>query len=98
MASKPTKSQYNTLMQKYIRALGSPPRFTQQVDPYYTNDMGAGTGRAMSKTWFSNPSILSICPGTVDYLPGFNKKEKDKVTKINSILSSILKVTFILPS
>lgn len=77
MASKPTKSQYNTLMQKYIRALGSPPRFTQQVDPYYTNDMGAGTGRAMSKTWFSNPSILSICPGTVDYLPGFNKKEKD---------------------
>lgn len=73
-----SSSDYNKLLFKYIRAFGSPPRYTSYVDPIYNNKIGYGTGRAMSNTWFSDPAILSICPGTVDYLPGFSKNEKDK--------------------
>lgn len=75
MASESYK--YNSLMQSYLRALGSPPRFTAAVDPYYNDNIGAGTGRAMASTWFSNPAIFSICPGTVDYLPGFSSNERE---------------------
>lgn len=71
-------SDYNQLLLRYIRAFGAPPRYSEQVDPYYSTDTnGIYVGRVMASTWFSNPSIMSICPGTVDYLPGFNAKEKD---------------------
>ena len=74
-----TDSDYNKLLLRYIRAFGAPPRFSEQVDPYYSTDTeGIYVGRVMASTWFSNPSIMSICPGTVDYLPGFNSKDKDK--------------------
>lgn len=70
---------YNKLLLRYLHAFGSPPRFTEEVDPYYglTNDE-IQTGRVMMNTWFSQPSILSLCPGTVDYLPGFSKKKKNQ--------------------
>ena len=72
-------STYTGLIKKYVRAFGSPPRFTDKVDPYYGEKKDTfGTGRAMMSTWFSDPAILSICPGTVDYLPGFSRKNKDK--------------------
>lgn len=73
-----SSSDYNKLLYKYIRAFGSPPRFTKYVDPIYNEKLGYGTGRAMGNTWYSDPAILSICPGTVDYLPGFSKSEKNK--------------------
>lgn len=73
-----SSSDYNKLLFKYIRAFGSPPRFTKYVDPIYNHSIGYGTGRAMGNTWYSDPAILSICPGTVDYLPGFSKDDKDK--------------------
>lgn len=83
-----SKSSYNKLMLRYIRAFGSPPRFTREVDPYYDNADGINTGRAMSSTWFSDPAILSLCPGTVDYLPGFSKKKKNQFwNKIKSSMS-----------
>lgn len=76
-----SESSYNKLMLRYIRAFGCPPRYTEEVDPYYsTKDNGLYTGRVMSTTWFSNPAILSLAPCTVDYLPGFlsSKKKKNK--------------------
>lgn len=73
-----SSSDYNKLLFKYIRAFGSPPRFTKYVDPIYIDNLGYGTGRAMGNTWYSDPAILSLCPGTVDYLPGFSKSDKDK--------------------
>jgi hypothetical protein len=95
--SSTSMTAYNNLMRRYIRALGSPPRFTKEVDPYYSNDIGAFTGRAIAQTWFSHPSIFSICPGTVDYLPGFSSAEKDTLFnklkdsyKENSIAGQIL--------
>lgn len=69
---------YNKVMMQRIRAFGAPPRFTQEVDPWYYVTDSVGVGRAMAETWYSQPSILSICPGTVNYLPGFTKKKKDK--------------------
>ena len=71
-------TDYQNLLYKYIRAFGSPPRYTQQVDPYYTNVKATSTGRTMLQTWFTDPSILSIAPGTVDYLPGFSSNKKDE--------------------
>jgi len=70
---------YAQMMLRYLHAFGSPPRFTEEVDPYYDlPDPEIQTGRVMSGTWFSNPSILSLCPGTVDYLPGFSSKKKNQ--------------------
>ena len=69
-------SAYNKLILRYIRAFGSPPRFTKSVDPWYGVSNTVGTGRAMMQTWLSDPSIFSICPGSVDYLPGFGFKSK----------------------
>lgn len=83
-----TDSSYNTVMLKYLRAFGSPPKFTKDVDPWYGVTNTIGVGRSMAMTWYSDPSLLSLCPGTVDYLPGFNSKEKDKFyNKIKDALS-----------
>jgi uncharacterized protein YraI len=73
-----TDSSYNTVMLKYLRAFGSPPKFTKDVDPWYGVSNSVGVGRSMAMTWYSDPSILSLCPGTVDYLPGFNSKQKSQ--------------------
>lgn len=77
-----TDKDYDDLIKKYLRAFGSPPRYTQEVDPWYSMGKDTGVGRAMAETFYSDPSILSICPGQVDYLPGFNlKKGRDKLYK-----------------
>lgn len=69
---------YEKVLKKSIRAFGSPPRYIKDVDPYYDTKGFLGTGRAMGLTWYSDPAILSICPGKVDYLPGFTKKKKNE--------------------
>ena len=75
-------TDYNKLLIKYVRAFGSPPKFTEEVDPYYNMSPTIGVGRAMASTWYSNPTIISFCPGSVDYLPGFNtKKNKNQFFK-----------------
>ena len=87
-----SSSDYNKLLFKYIRAFGSPPRFTKYVDPIYNHSIGYGTGRAMGNTWYSDPAILSICPGTVDYLPGFSKGDKDKFwQRVSDLMSGDIK-------
>ena len=70
-------SAYDKILLKYIHAFGSPPRYTSDVDPRYGVSGEINVGRAMASTWYSHPSILSLCPGTVDYLPGFSRKKKD---------------------
>ena len=73
---------YDKLLLKYIYTFGSPPKYTEAVDPYYdTKKKGIYVGRAMASTWFSDPAILSLCPGKVDYLPGFSRKNKDEFFK-----------------
>ncbi len=82
-------STYKDLMRKHVRAFGSPPRYTSTVDPYYGNASDtAYTGRTMMQTWFSDPTIFSICPGKVDYLPGFNTSKKEQFyNKVKSMAS-----------
>lgn len=70
---------YKKLQWKFVRALGVPPKFNVDVDIQYTNDYTPGIGRVYEKTFLSNPSILSICPGTVDFLPGFSKRDEDNL-------------------
>lgn len=81
-------SDYVALYNKYLHAYGCPPRFTDEVDPRYNSSSGNKIGRAMAKTWFSEPSILSLCPGKVDYLPGFGKKKK--ANKLFSMIKNSL--------
>ena len=69
-------SDYNKLISKYTRAFGSPSRFTDMVDPIYDRSSLDKPGRVVEQTWLSDSSILSLCPGKVDYLPGFHKSEK----------------------
>jgi len=62
---------------KIMQAFGAPPKFNMDIDIQYLDEVFPGYGRVTAKTIMSNPSILSICPGAVDFLPGFSKKEKD---------------------
>lgn len=83
-----SQSSYEELYNRYLKAFGCPPRFTSEVDPRYTNTNNVSVGRAVAKTWFSNPAILSLCPGTVDYLPGFGLKSTKKKDLFNALKSS----------
>jgi hypothetical protein len=68
------------LFTSYIRSFGCPPQFNKWVDIQYETDDGLapGVGRRIAESFFVNPSILSLCPGTVNYLPGFTSKEEDQ--------------------
>lgn len=72
------KKMYNKMIDSYARAFGAPFTFLEETDPYYSTGVGKTIGRTMASTMYSAPMIFSICPGTVDYLPGFSKKNKDK--------------------
>lgn len=62
---------------KITRCLGVPPKYNMDVDPQYSNDLGAGYGRVYTKTILSNPTIISICPGKVKMFPNFTKDNGD---------------------
>lgn len=70
-----SEASYDKLIAKYSRAFGSPSRFTSAVDPTYGFSLDT-PGRVVEQTWLTDSSILSLCPGKVDYLPGFHKSEK----------------------
>lgn len=70
-------ADFKKLLKRALHAFGAPPTFTEEVDPYFTVPKGVGIGRAMADTWYSNATLLSLCPGTVKYLPGFSKKDRD---------------------
>lgn len=83
-----SEGDYDKVLLRSLRALGSPPRYTKKVDPWYSMSTTTGTGRAMAATWYSDPSILSLCPGAVDYLPGFSRS-KGKNKFFNSVKGAL---------
>lgn len=71
-------SDYQTLYWRYIRSFGCPPQYNDKVDKQYMQSKAPSCGRVFAKTMLAHPTILSICPGTVDYLPGFSSEQKDE--------------------
>lgn len=63
--------EYRKLAWKLTRSLGVPPKYNMDIDPQYTDDIGAGFGRVFSRTILSSPTIISICPGKVRMFPNF---------------------------
>lgn len=70
-------NHFRDSMWKATWAFGAPPKMNMDIDIQYDDGTMPGTGRVFAKTLYSNPAILSICPGAVDFLPGFTKEEKD---------------------
>jgi uncharacterized protein YraI len=70
-------SYYQQLAQKYMNALGLPPKYNMTQDIQYTDDLTPGGGRVLNKTIMSNPSILSIAPGTIKMFPNLGNNKKD---------------------
>ena len=75
------QERYKDLNWKIAWAFGAPPKFNMDVDIQYADSMLPGYGRVTTKTIMSNPSIISICPGAVDFLPDFNNEERDGFLK-----------------
>ena len=71
-----TDDYYKNLMSKLNYCFGTPPKYNMDIDIQYVSDVGLG--RVMGQTYYSNPTILSICPGKVKMFPQlFNKKARD---------------------
>ena len=71
-----TDDYYKKLMSKLNYCFGTPPKYNMDIDIQYVSDVGLG--RVMGQTYYSNPTILSICPGKVKMFPQlFNKKARD---------------------
>lgn len=69
-----TDSDYKNLMDKLNYCFGCPPKYNMDIDIQYVSDVGLG--RVMSQTYYSNPTILSICPGKAKMFPHLFNKEK----------------------
>ena len=72
---------YRQLAEKYMNALGAPPKYNMDIDIQYLEEITGGSGRVMNKTILSNPSLLSICPGKVTMFPNLIGSEKDSVVE-----------------
>lgn len=71
-----TEDYYKKLMSDLNYCFGTPPKYNMDIDIQYVSDVGLG--RVMGQTYYSNPTILSICPGKVKMFPQlFNKKARD---------------------
>lgn len=70
-SSEKTDEEYQKIAWKLTRSLGVPPKYNMDIDPQYTDEIGAGFGRIFSRTILSNPTIISICPGSVKMFPNF---------------------------
>lgn len=79
----PTIATEDETYLSYIRAYGCPPQFTTFADPpIYTasasnNKVYTSCGRVYSETLLSSPSLLSISPCNIKYLPGWSSGDKD---------------------
>lgn len=80
----PTTATEDDLYLRYIRAYGIPPQFTSYTDPpLYTASQGnysvfTSCGRVFAESLLASPSLLSICPCNIKYLPGWTIGEKDQ--------------------
>lgn len=70
---------YQQLTAKYVHALGAPPRYNMDIDIQYIDEVTPGRGRVQNRTLLSNPTILSICPGSVTMFPNLIGTKKDAV-------------------
>lgn len=71
-----TDSYYKEDLMKYNYCFGAPPKYNMDIDIQYVSDVGLG--RVVSNTFYSNPAVLSICPGKVKMFPHlFNSSKRD---------------------
>ncbi len=77
---------WGEMVDKINHAFGCPPKYNQDVDVQYNIDVdregnatSLGIGRIMRKTFYSNPTILSICPGEVALFPSLFGIKKDSM-------------------
>ena len=66
---------YKELISKITYALGCPPKYNMDIDIQYESDVGMG--RVMLNTFYSSPTLLSICPGKVKMFPNLFGQKKD---------------------
>lgn len=72
-----TDEYYKNLMSTLNYCFGTPPKYNMDIDIQYVSDVGLG--RVMGQTYYSNPTVLSICPGKVKMFPQiFNQKARDQ--------------------
>lgn len=81
-----SNENYKRLESRYINAFGCPPQYNQVVDLQYIDEISPGIGRVFAETMLSFPSVLSLCPGKVDYLPGFSSDQQ------NSFLAQVIDI------
>ena len=73
-----TEKHYKDTMDKLQYCFGVPPKYNMDIDIQYVTDIGIG--RVQSQTYYSNPTILSICPGKVKMFPHlFNKNARENL-------------------
>ena len=73
-----TDQHYRDQMDKLQYCFGVPPKYNMDIDIQYVSDIGIG--RVQSQTYYSNPAILSICPGKVKMFPHlFNKNARENL-------------------
>lgn len=66
---------YKEFAARINSCFGTPPKYNMDIDIQYITDVGYG--RVMLETFYSSPTILSICPGKVKMFPNLFGKEKD---------------------
>lgn len=82
-------------MSRYLAAFGTPPVFDPTVDPRYplnANLRDNEYGRVYGNTILSNPTLLSLCPGSVTYLSSLASKD-DRENLFNMVLEAAGKST-----
>lgn len=60
-------------------AFGAPPKYNMDIDVQYDGTTVNGVGRVLGSTFYSNPTILSICPGKVKLFPNMFGVKKDSM-------------------
>lgn len=76
------REYYAKLTAKYGFAMGAPPKYNMDIDVQYDEETvdgiaTPGWGRVMNKTFLSNPSIMSLMPGTVRMFPNLIGSARD---------------------
>lgn len=74
---------YKEFIERIQFTLGTPPKYNMDIDIQFISDIGIG--RVQQDTIYSNPTLLSICPGKVKMFPDLFGQKKD--TAFNSMLS-----------
>lgn len=74
---------YSEMINLQQRCFGTPPKYSMDIDIQYGE---RSISRVMMSTFYSNPSVLSICPGKVKMFPGLFGTKKD--TMVDTLIRS----------